>query len=132
MTAFSRQKCHETRAAVKPSLPFLEWLASSSSPCQRGKNGATRPYAIVMISTGVVSRNDGRGSFLFEFGPIRTASGPGAESTARRVPFAGTTRHADAVAARLDASRDHAPRDVTRDNTQVDAPAPRRQALEPQ
>ena len=32
MTAFSRQKCHETRAAVKPSLPFLEWLASSSSP----------------------------------------------------------------------------------------------------
>ena len=32
MTAFSRQKCHETRAAVKPSLPFLEWLSSSSSP----------------------------------------------------------------------------------------------------
>ena len=32
MTAFSRQKCHETRAAVKPSLPFLDWLASSSSP----------------------------------------------------------------------------------------------------
>ena len=32
MTAFSRQKCHETRAAIKPSLPFLEWLASSSSP----------------------------------------------------------------------------------------------------
>ena len=32
MTAFSRQKCHETRAAVKPSLPFLEWLASSSGP----------------------------------------------------------------------------------------------------
>ena len=31
MTAFSRQKCHETRAAVKPSLPFLEWLASNSS-----------------------------------------------------------------------------------------------------
>ena len=34
MTAFSRQKCHETRAAIKPSLPFLEWLASSSSPGQ--------------------------------------------------------------------------------------------------
>ena len=32
MTAFSRQKCHETRAAIKPSLPFLDWLASSSSP----------------------------------------------------------------------------------------------------
>ena len=31
MTAFSRQKCHETRAAVKPSLPFLEWLSGSSS-----------------------------------------------------------------------------------------------------
>ena len=32
MTAFSRQKCHETRAAIKPSIPFLEWLAGSSSP----------------------------------------------------------------------------------------------------
>ena len=31
MTAFSRQKCHETRAAIKPSLPFFEWLAASSS-----------------------------------------------------------------------------------------------------
>ena len=65
MTAFSRQKCHATRAAVKPSLPFLEWLASSSSPCQRGKNGATRPYAIVRTSTGVVSWNHGAGWFFF-------------------------------------------------------------------
>ena len=29
MTAFSRQKCHESRAAIKPSVEFLRWLGES-------------------------------------------------------------------------------------------------------
>ena len=57
--------------------------------------------------------------FWYRRGVLRRrggASGPGAESTGRRVPFAGTTRpryscrRADAVAALPGAERDHAPR----------------------
>ena len=42
MTAFSRQKCHETRAAIKPSLPFLDWQAVPVPAGSCGRPGPGR------------------------------------------------------------------------------------------